>query len=369
LLTALVAVVAAQSRPLAPTPERWLDAVERHVAGADDQWVSQVQAWSLDDLQAALSALGRLDRPNADAVLKRASVLHTDVAILRHKPGGYNLPDNGRPSVLIRDGETLGSGAGTYHWAFARLCLARLRLPVDEYERRWYQAVAATLHQFGDYPELELHFEKGAGRFPDDPILEFYAGAMHEAYSGPHVQRSRDGQERLPSNSRTGPPAALPGTERKEQELAADAFRRALKADASLVEARIRLGEVLDAQGKHDEAAAELQRALTATLTPRLEYWGRLLLGRAEHARDHLDAAARAFERARVLFPDAPAPVFGLSQVARDRGERDTALTRLRELPNAMTLSLDADPWWNYYWTHDPDAPTLLRALWATVNR
>jgi tetratricopeptide (TPR) repeat protein len=220
-----------------------------------------------------------------------------------------------------------------------------------------------------DYPELEAHLAKGLDRFHDDPVLELFAGTMHEAYAGPHVQRSLDGQDRTPSNSRTGPPAALPGSEQKERSLAESAFRRALKSDPSLTEARIRLGEVLSADGRLDDAAAELQRALGDTMAPRLEYWGQLLLGRAEHARDHLDAAAAAFERARVLFPDAPAPIFALSQVARDRGDRDAALKWLNAVPDARTLSLDADPWWIYYWTHEPDGPALIRALWRSVSQ
>jgi tetratricopeptide (TPR) repeat protein len=351
LVVGLVAVIDAQSRRTARTVGDWIEAVERHSPGTDDAWVAQVAAWTLRDLHFALNDFRRVGRADANTVLKRAAIFHVDIAIMRRIPGGYDLPGNGHLSLFIRDGEVLGKREGTYHWAFARSCLDALMdglrpsVRTDQDVRRWYHAVAATLHQTRDYPELRVHLEKAFGIYRDDATLEMYSGTMHEAWSGRHVKPSTGQSNQLFSTSR-------------ERELAEESFRRALKIDASLNEARIRLGQVLDARGQHDAAVAELERALKTPLAARLEYWGRLLLGRAEHARDRLDAAAKAFTRAHALFPDAPSPILALSQVARDRGDRAAALQWLGELPDVRWLDADSDPWWSYPSVHEPDATT-----------
>src|SRR5688572_7089912 len=63
-------------------------------------------------------------------------------------------------------------------------------------------------------------------------------------------------------------------------------FRDALGADSGLVEARVRLGYLLGLRSEHEEAAAELRRAIESQLPPLFEYYAWLLLGRSEHAQE-----------------------------------------------------------------------------------
>lgn len=78
-------------------------------------------------------------------------------------------------------------------------------------------------------------------------------------------------------------------------------YRKALAADPSCVEARLRLGRVLFLRGRRDEALVELQRALSEAQEPHIAYLAALFAGRL-HER-------RAEARARVgRGPDHGAP-------------------------------------------------------------
>jgi tetratricopeptide (TPR) repeat protein len=116
-------------------------------------------------------------------------------------------------------------------------------------------------------------------------------------------------------------------------------------------------------RGRHEEALAELDRALDRPLPDVMKYYALLYAGRAHHTLGHLDAARQAFEGAKALYPAAQSPWLGLSEVARDEGNRDAALVALRLL-RASPLSADrSDPLWVYRQVHDPTYEELLEQL------
>ena len=301
--------------------------------------------------RAPLARVGWASRAEADRTLKRAAVLHADVAAMHRIADGYSLPSDGRPVVVGNDGQRVGEGGGTVHWGFGRRLLD-LRPPDDEV-RLWYQATAAFLQSWDEYSELEPHLKRGRELFPRDPVLLLYEGALHEAYAEPRIQNLYDA--RPPSDPGLHAPnvRSPAATEVKpiddpnaEWRAAGARFEKALTIDPGLAAARIRLAHVRGVQGRHEEAATELRRCVGEPLSPLMQYYAWMLLGREERALGRRDAAREAFARAMALCPAAQSPRLGLSLVARDAGDRATALGILDLL--SKRASMGVDPWWGY---------------------
>jgi tetratricopeptide (TPR) repeat protein len=129
-------------------------------------------------------------------------------------------------------------------------------------------------------------------------------------------------------------------------------------------DARIRLGHTLGELGSHEEAAAELRKALDASLNGAQLYYAELFLGREEEALGNRVDAKRHFENAAELYPRAQSPRLALSELARRSGDRAGALRALRGVTSVRSAALiDAehtDPWWEYYEVHQDDTEPLM---------
>jgi tetratricopeptide (TPR) repeat protein len=158
-------------------------------------------------------------------------------------------------------------------------------------------------------------------------------------------------------------PSAPTGNATNERRSAEALFRRALRLDPSLSEARVRLAHLLGIRGRHQEAVTEAGRALETGLPVRMQYFAWLFLGRAQYALGQNADAARAFERAALLFPGAQSARLGLSQVARAQGDRAEAVARLAPLAIPSTRASRQDPWREYGILHVPDVSELVAEL------
>jgi tetratricopeptide (TPR) repeat protein len=376
LVASAVAAGSAFPRQREDEARSWLVAVRTHTPGRNDPAVSTLASWSNADLNAVVSRAFRLppddlarwlwpDDP--DTFLRRAIVLHTDVAVLSHADDGYSLPPTDRAVIEIGDGQQRVVRLGTVQWALARQLAAALSQPkADSFVRRWYDATSAQLQSWNDYSELTPHLAAGIRLFDDDARLLLYRAAMHEDYAGPRIQGAIGGASTVPApvggllGSMRPPPPGPDVTHTKAYELnAAEAdLRRALALDPSLVEASLRLGHVLGERGRHGDAAAALVRALAAPgLTVELQYDGWLLLGRERVAINDVPGARDALGRAAALVPGAQSAQLALSQMARASGDRPRALAALRSLSTDPPAD---DPWWTYTRAHAPTAEALL---------
>lgn len=409
-----------RSTPEPPGSERfdadltraWLDAVERHVPGEPDDAVRVAARWSgaalsrlwsdvqllvvvtlnprqtrfhvepprdsglvnaipvvvrasdrviLDDLAARARAVG------INVLLKRATLLHTDVATLVPDIAAAATADvpiraGTATKSLIGDGNRAGFELVNAHWVMARMLLDRLaphpRLHL--FVRDWYRATVALAHHTEFWDVLLL--DRGLDLFPDDPILRWFEGCQHEAYAAPLYQefmRRFDGQ-------RSRPDIAAASTELDRAERA---FRRALSVDPSLAAARLRLGRVLAQQGKRAAAILELEAALAHGLGPHEEYYARLVLGGEHQAAGDLAAATAQFERAVTLEPASRVGHLALAQLARERGERETMTAHLAQALVPMTPDGPGEWWWRYRVSHAADAAARLQAVRGTWNR
>jgi tetratricopeptide (TPR) repeat protein len=405
--------------PLGHDPSRlrmWLEAADRHLPGQEDPPAVLVGSWTINQLEtvyfdftafvqlvarpdekpklpatvrglapAELTALRQLaasrapangldpnDPRAADAarhtvnrLVKRAALLHTDIAALI---GGNSTADRlaaeaspvllqPRLTVRIVDARQVGVDYYGCHWDVARLLLAQVRPspPADLQVRDWYRAVAALFASRSLLAESHAHLERAESLFPADAEIARAAGVLHEAEASPGIQRFVES---------TAPDSSLRssiGSTRSNLRQAQTSHRKAVALNPDSAEARLHLGRVTALLGGHDEAARELRRAGDAAREPRTRYYAWLFLGVEEDALGHAGAARVAFENAAQLYPRAQSPWLALSQLARRHGERTDARRFIEEVwSRSDDDRVREDPWPTYLTGPPVDPDTVL---------
>ncbi len=316
---------------------------------------------ALERLRLIVQAGSQTDGDNG--VLRRGALLHTDIAMLIPAQPGFGgaVSDLEPLRIQFSDGQQTGVTLTAVHWSIARMLLDAVRpegseqpAPAkDDMVRTWYHATAAWEQANGQYePD---HLNHGRRLFPADPDLLFLTGTLHETFAGSNVQNAM----------RT---AILPAgitvavkSERAELREAEDYFRRALKEDSTMTEARLRLGHVLVMQEHYADAATELRQTNASPIEPLLQYYVSMFLGAAEEALGRHEDAAAAYSRAASLYPTSQSPRVALSALARRRGDRTGAWLAMQQgfaLPaNEVTRN---DPWWIYAIAQGRDGVHLL---------
>lgn len=401
------------------TLERWVDAIETHEPGRDDQAVRVMTAMRLDELEGTFrhmwvlldSALGnpgtrpfddlfrrlsgdvvmtradevqlqtlrsRVTRTGIDRFLKRAAMLHTDVTLFHPD---VHLTTREGTGHLATDGRSAGDLGRPWHYMLARSFLYLVlwdkdvpRLTVRKTEPDpevllWHQAMGNELWRQRNYTEALPHIRAAIDLFPDDAELQFVSGLIHESQSGAQLQAAVQEQVaafRGRPGARYVPGVGSADAERDEAE---DAFRAAIAADPGHLEARLHLAQVLNVDGKYDEALQEAAIVLEGVVHPWHRYFAFLFLGRAEEGRGHPDEARDAYTSASGLFPDAQSPRMAISQIDLRAGKRVEAAAVFEFL--ARERRYDADPWWQYDGVRVPDDDWLarLRAAFAEATR
>src|SRR5581483_11282689 len=154
-------------------------------------------------------------------------------------------------------------------------------------------------------------------------------------------------------------------TDAEELRMARDFFRRALATDAGFAEARVHLGHVLALERSDADAERELSAGFETIDDQPNQYFAALFLGSVKASLSRFDQARELFAQAAALYPLAQSPMLSLSELARRRGDRKTALEHLRvlfTLPPAGDSR--KDPWWAYDIWHARDCNDLLNELW-----
>lgn len=365
----------------------WIADVMAHQPGTVDKPLLDVAAQppaNLDMVRRLLRGALTSEPPAIrNDIFRRGALVHTDIALLLPERAARYLETGDRraritvdsfgqivdrrdPDVVIfaQDGEYLASAVPSAHWSMARMLLQDIypRPSADEFVHLWYRAVAAYFGRSYLLGNARLHLTRAVEVLPHDPMVLFYAGAMHEAY----------GSERAQSVIRTRP--AVDGrlgflSAQEEWRLAERLLDGAVKANAP-PEAQLRHARVLGRLGKHAEAVAIL-RVLEPQLTDRrLRYLSALFLGSEEGTLGHTDQASDAFERAAALFPSAQSPLVAMADLVRRAEDRPATLTvlgRIQALPQDPKQRVD--PWVEYFRSFALDAADQLVAVRAWVNR
>lgn len=390
--------------------DQWVVAVETHSAGRVDPPLTGAARWSSDDLRrlwveaqilleivgdprrtrfeveplvydrrtlnhvrtfrpaerAAIDALAaRVRLVGTTVFVTRAAMVHTDLVTLaadavRASAGATTM---GAPMLmLVGDGGSAGAESVSLHWMLARMLLVRgVPLPgLDLFVRDWFRATLAMAQATEIFDSV--HLRVALRVLPDDPVVLLLAGCAHEALATPLFQA-------FAAAARTR--VMRPDVESAERELrrAEGYFRRALEGDPGLSEARVRLGQVLGAQGRHADSRRELELAVQAPLEPAMAYFAALLTGAAHRALGDAAAAEAAFRRASVLAPDARTPQLALAGVLRDLGDREGSAASLARALTPPSMHDAIDPWWRYRGIRGHGSATWLDALRATARR
>ena len=283
--------------------------------------------------------------------LKRAALLHTDIAMLVPAANEVPVVRRGEQPTLsalrIVDGESKGWQPNPVHWDFGRTALDGVRPDPtkDHFVMAWYQATSAYLGFRREFGFLTLQLERGRAILTKDTLLLLYSGIMHETHAAPGVQTALQSL-----SSGIFRPSVKSAAD--ELKLAEGFFRRALDLDPNMAIARLHLGRVVGLQGRHKEAAGELRNALsslTRATDARQRYFAELFLGAEDQAQGQASEAAAAFQRARLLFPNAQSPYLALGQLAWQAADRVAAQTALQALAALPAAREDReDPWWTY---------------------
>ncbi|MFT7485519.1 MAG: tetratricopeptide (TPR) repeat protein, partial [Candidatus Paceibacteria bacterium] len=114
------------------------------------------------------------------------------------------------------------------------------------------------------------------------------------------------------------------------------AFGEALKLDPEIVEAHLRVGELLCQNGEQATGVLHFERIIE--MQPE-DLNLRLMATLAHTQLGDLDAAEQHAQAARDSFPSQPEPLFALSQIAQARGDLGQA-ERLFEEGQALNQSI-----------------------------
>lgn len=360
LVLALLAAGGLAASPAGQTPppreierdvKEWLHDVQSHHPGSLDLHATTLAHWPWRRLSKVLDHVGRHGKP--EWILK-AAALYLDVST--HMPLDTRpvYPTEGRVLNSVDGRPTHTGNMDTQMW-WARTLVNRLltRERLDPAVRSqalaWYQAASALFAGRLELADLQWHLEAASMLFPADPVLLFDRGCLEETLASPVVQYAAAAHEvslqAAPRASRKFP--VLGADEHRDR--AEALFRRSLAAAPS-GEAHARLGRLLLARNRPDEAIRHLQAA-TADRDETVRYYAWLFLGGAHAANGAWNAAKRALDQALELFPEAQSAHLAVSRLQILRGDANAARTSLQHLVGPTRLDDDrTDPWWRYGW-------------------
>ena len=206
----------------------------------------------------------------------------------------------------------------------------------------------------GLYGDATPHLHHASMLLPDDALALFDRGCYAEILG-------------LPMHQALVPTAGIPPAAKTNAE-AERLFRRALAADPSLVEARVRLARLLDLRNRHEEAATQLKTALASNPTGAVGFYAHLFAGRVAQSLGHTAEASHHYRDGLALFPDAQSALLASSQLALLQSDVPATLAPVERL-GVRTAVFSADPWWQYHLAAGRDADELLKELWAHVPK
>jgi tetratricopeptide (TPR) repeat protein len=213
------------------------------------------------------------------------------------------------------------------------------------FRRDIYLGVLWALQADQDYSGLTQHLERIGGVYPEDGDVELAFGSFEEYQGSSAVIRA------------LRPPTALmasgPWRQNAQQARLKSAekyFREALKLDSSLVEARMRLGRVLQQRGLMQDARTELEAAFGQPgAPPAIRYLASIFLIDVLEAEGNRAAALARARDLTARYPECQSAHLTLSRAYEARGQRAAALAALAPLWKEEKARTCADPWWNYY--------------------
>ena len=237
--------------------------------------------------------------------------------------------------------------------ALARALLAPGRRWVPEstqaarrFSLQWYLMMVAAWHGHGMVGRSRAYLAEARDTFPGDPDVLNASGADREILFGLLTGPTRE----TDLLGHVGPGALLDRD--RELRAAQRFFEGALEADATHIEARLRLGHVLYRRGELADADRHLDEVARHTGTLEMQYLALVLRGLVQTDRGQFALADRLFGEALTLLPNTQSAVLGRSLAAYLDGRAVASAAWMTSLLQEPTTG---DPWWFYVrgqWWH-----------------
>jgi tetratricopeptide (TPR) repeat protein len=338
--------------------EKWLDEVRIHRPGEVDVSARVVALLGPDALADVISAFEfgvvRFDNPSAKIdILKRAAVLHTDIATVS---AGEGHPDE------VNEATRASLHMGAALELVEALKRERQYPREDPFALGWWRAVAAVLIGHRETMSSIVFMQRAVSQFPADPDMLLMAGTLHELLASPLIQDDFEAEGEL---------RTLRGSEGENLRIAEQLYREALKSNPGLLEARVRLGRVLSRQRRYELAIADLAAVPDQASEPKLQYYRNLFQGEAAEGLSRIDAAREAYHHALALYPNAQSATLALTRLERRAGDRSLALGAVLQLLRLPTGDEAHEDPWSVYFVATPArlAAEWLENLWAPLRR
>jgi tetratricopeptide (TPR) repeat protein len=353
----------APSRPpaaiRAKTPDTdtsYLDIVARYRAGAFENAVEALA--SHVDAHSSAFAMGQLEKADPEvgnqflalfpmakqaAALALAPVLPA-AAALHLETGHYLLQkaDDKRALGHLMAARTIVDGEW---WTTVPAMLPDRLGHYEKVRHDIYRGITLALQQYHQFELLLPHLERSREQFPKDADILLALGTLDELRATAVMLR----QVELPKKE--NPSASWRRRQRREYlDKAAAHFRDALSIDATLAEARVRLGRVLQERGKLPEARRELEAAIVAAPPPAIvHYFASLFLGEVLEAQGDTAGAIARYRETVTRWPECQSAQLALSRAFEAAGDRHAAADALQPLWRAEAeRKCVVDPWWLY---------------------
>lgn len=255
--------------------------------------------------------------------LRGAAMLHTEIALAAFR---------------ARDGAQFEFHTGI---ADGWLALADDRKSAaGSLRSRWNVAIARLLLANAETGLAERYLERINERIPGDPAILLVFGTVKE------TQATR---QNLPwANGKPEDPALITSARDSALNAAATLLQRAAGADASLVEARLRLARIHTLKQEDAKAEPLLTAILASQPAAPIKYLASVLLGGIRERQKQFDPAARLYVDAILAVPDGQSAYLALSQLMHAANHRDDAAAVLDKMFARRASQLTADPWWIY---------------------
>ncbi len=308
-----------------------------YLTGDSDKAIAQLARLSPGETDAGVAAF---DITRSRLVLTGAAALHTEAA-LRRANGGIGEYHLRVATALVEYGERVGSKTTTNT---SILIHPQYAVPVsDQFRRLWYCAVINRLEEEALLARADKYTARALELYPASEELLLLAGIAAEMHASPRVTDISAGDRR------------------RALERAEKYYRAAVAAMPGRLEARLRLGRVLQQRDRLPEARTELA-PLVAAGDLRVAYLAALFLGGIEDHEHHAAAAAGLYDRAAALIPSAQTARLAASEIRHRGGDRQAAADAI---PAAAGDGNDLDPWWSYVFGEFWRGEILLNAIRA----
>jgi tetratricopeptide (TPR) repeat protein len=284
-----------------------------------------------------------------DEVLPCAAVMHLETAYLLFQE---NEDDRAMSHLSIAR-----SIVGWQPWVLVTRLRPDIGARHESLRRDIYTGITWTLQTYRRLHALQQHLAKARQEFPDDAMVRLALGSLEEL----RATAVELAEVRRPTSIMKMPVATWLRLAQKEHwDKAIDHYRAALSGDASLAEARLRLGRVLRLRGQLKDARRELEAAATSargsapspmpTYGPAIvmPYLSAMFLAEVIEEEGGAREALTRYQEIVRQWPSCQSGLLALGRAYEAHGDRDAALKVLQPLAREQEKRWCVDPWWTY---------------------